>query len=150
MRVALFLFIAIPLVEMFVLIKVGGVVGALPTIALVCITAAIGVSLIRMQGVAALRSAQAKLQVGDIPAQEVVDGVCLAIAGALLLTPGFVTDTIGFCLLFPPFRVLLLHNAVKKGHFTPFSSSRASSFTRPDQDSADNSKTIEGEYRRED
>ena len=100
----LLIFFITPIVEMYLLIEVGGYIGALPTIALVMITAVIGVSLLRIQGLSTLTRGVGRLQGGELPAREMVEGLLLAVAGALLLTPGFVTDGIGFVLLTPPLR----------------------------------------------
>ena len=97
----LLIFFITPIVEMYLLIEVGGYIGALPTIGLVMITAVIGVTLLRIQGLATLTRGVNRLQTGELPAREVVEGLLLAVAGALLLTPGFVTDGIGFILLTP-------------------------------------------------
>lgn len=144
MRVLFILFIIVPLVEMIVLIKVGGVIGALPTIALVCLTAAIGVALIRAQGLSAIQSAQRRMAAGEMPAKEIVDGICLAAGGALLLTPGFVTDTLGFVLLIPALRHLLLHRLVVK--LMSGAKVYQSQYHKPESANA----TIEGEFRRHD
>lgn len=100
----LLVFFLTPIVEMYLLIEVGGYIGALPTIGLVMLTAVIGVMLLRFQGLATLTRGMGRLQGGELPAQELAEGLLLAVAGALLLTPGFVTDTVGFLLLFPPAR----------------------------------------------
>jgi UPF0716 protein FxsA len=100
----LLIFFITPIVEMYLLIEVGGYIGAWPTIALVMITAVIGVTLLRIQGLSTLTRGVGRLQGGELPAREMVEGLLLAVAGALLLTPGFVTDGIGFVLLTPPLR----------------------------------------------
>ena len=100
----LLIFFITPIVEMYLLIEVGGYIGALPTIGLVMITAVIGVTLLRIQGLSTLTRGVGRLQGGELPAREMVEGLLLAVAGALLLTPGFVTDGIGFVLLTPPLR----------------------------------------------
>ena len=89
---------------MYILIEVGGIIGAWPTIALVVLTAMIGVGLIRAQGFATLTRGMARLNAGELPATEIVEGVMLALAGALMVTPGFVTDAAGFVLLTPRLR----------------------------------------------
>jgi UPF0716 protein FxsA len=104
----LLLFILIPVCEMWLLIKVGSHIGALPTIGLVLLTAMIGLALLRQQGFATLLRANQKMEAGQLPAQEIVDGLFLAVGGALLLTPGFFTDAIGFVCLIPGLRRLLL------------------------------------------
>ncbi|MEM1436863.1 MAG: FxsA family protein [Pseudomonadota bacterium] len=97
-------FIVTPIVEMYLLLTVGGLIGALPTIGLVLLTAVIGVSLLRRQGTATLLRAQERMNQGTMPTAEMADGLMLAVAGPLLLTPGFVTDAFGFALLTPPIR----------------------------------------------
>ena len=101
MRFLFILFIAMPILEMLVLIKVGGLIGALPTVGLVLLTAVVGMSLLRQQGPSTLARAQDKMRHGGMPAKEMVEGIFLAVGGALLLTPGFITDFIGFCCFFP-------------------------------------------------
>jgi len=101
MRFLFALFIAIPIIEMVVLIQVGQQIGALWTIVLVLLTAFIGINLLRYQGLSTLSRATWRMQSGQIPAKEMLEGILLAVGGALLLTPGFVTDTIGFLLLVP-------------------------------------------------
>lgn len=98
------LVVGIPLIELAVLIWVGGRIGVLPTIALVIATAVVGVALVRVQGLAALARAQAYLAANRFPAGEAFDGFFLLLAGAFLLMPGFITDTIGLLLLIPPLR----------------------------------------------
>ena len=95
------IFILIPVIEITVLIEVGDQLGAFPTVALVILTAAIGASLVRSQGLQTLMSAQKKIQQGQQPGQEVIEGVMLALAGIMLVTPGFVTDFLGLVLLLP-------------------------------------------------
>ena len=104
----LIVFMLVPIVEMWILIEVGGWIGALPTIALVVLTATLGLSLLKRQGVSTLMSARCKMDEGSIPASELVSGVMIAVGGALLLTPGFITDAIGFALLIPQTRQWLL------------------------------------------
>ena len=102
------LFIAVPILEIYLLIQVGEVIGAGWTILLVVLTAVIGVWLLRIQGLSTLTRAQQRLQENQLPAREILEGMALVVAGALLLTPGFFTDTIGFLLLFPPTRLALV------------------------------------------
>ncbi len=106
------IFLIVPVVEIFLLIQVGQVIGAWWTILLVVLTAVIGVRLLKLQGISTLMRAQEKMQSGNMPAQEMIEGVGLIVAGAFLLTPGFFTDTVGFCLLFPPIRGWLVHKVV--------------------------------------
>ncbi|EGL54035.1 FxsA cytoplasmic membrane protein [Methylophaga aminisulfidivorans MP] len=112
-RFLFLLFLIIPIVEIYVLIQVGDVIGALPTIFLVVATAVLGAFLLRLQGFQTLQRAQQSLASGQIPATEMLEGVCLVIAGAMLLTPGFVTDTLGFLLLIPNIRRLVIKHMAK-------------------------------------
>lgn len=99
---------------MYLLIRVGGYIGALPTIALVMLTAVVGVFLLRLQGLATLTRGLGRLQGGQLPAREVAEGLLLAVAGALLITPGFVTDAGGFLLLLPPVRAALAERLLSR------------------------------------
>ena len=110
----LLLFMLIPIVEMWILIEVGGWIGALPTIGLVVLTATIGLSLLKQQGLSTLMRARRKMDEGAIPASELVSGVMIAVGGALLLTPGFVTDALGFALLIPQMRQWLLFKLIDR------------------------------------
>jgi UPF0716 protein FxsA len=103
----LLVFIVVPILEIVVFIQAGEWIGLWPTLAGIVMTAVIGAALVRHQGLSVLRKAQSSLGEGRFPVAEVFDGLCLVIAGALLLTPGFLTDTAGFLLLIPPLRALL-------------------------------------------
>jgi len=102
-----------PILEMWLLIEVGSRIGVLPTVGLVMLTAMLGLALLRQQGFATLLRANRKLEAGQMPAAEVAEGLALAIGGALLITPGFVTDAIGFACLLPLSRQWLVR------HFLP-------------------------------
>jgi UPF0716 protein FxsA len=97
-------FIGVPLVEIAVFVQVGGWIGLWPTLALVVLTAILGTWQLRAQGLATLLRARDQVDRGALPARELFDGACLLVAGALLLTPGFVTDAAGFLLFLPPVR----------------------------------------------
>jgi UPF0716 protein FxsA len=114
MRYLLLLFIAMPVLEMWVLINVGSQIGALATIALVLLTALIGVGLLREQGLETLLRGRQKLQSGELPTGEIAEGLILAVSGALLLTPGFITDVLGFLGLAKPTRVILARKLLEK------------------------------------
>lgn len=105
--------ILIPLVEIGLFIEIGGAIGALATIALVIITAVLGVALLRLQGFITLARIREKLDQGEIPATDLAEGLILLVAAVLLLTPGFFTDAVGFLSLVPalrrPIAVYLLH-----------------------------------------
>jgi UPF0716 protein FxsA len=118
----LLLFFIVPIVEMYLLIAVAGYINALPTVGLVMLTAVIGVALLKRQGLATLTRGVGRMNSGQVPGQEITEGILLGIAGALMITPGFVTDGIGFLLLFPPSRIAvasyILRNASIKTNFT--------------------------------
>ena len=99
------LFTFIPLVELYVLLKVGGLIGIGPTIALILLTGIAGAYLARTQGFDLLRRIQAEMAEGRLPASELLDGAMVLAGGVLLLTPGFCTDLLGFSLLAPFTRV---------------------------------------------
>jgi len=138
------LFLLIPLVEIYFLIKVGSVIGAIPTVALVIFTALLGAMLLRFQGLATLQRTRSAMAQGQIPAMEMFEGVLLVCSGALLLTPGFVTDAIGFLFLAPPFRKMVIRWFLSKSTMNIQQSGDS-----PGASGAD-SHTIEGEFRRED
>ena len=109
------IFIAVPLVEMLLLFEVSGQIGGLNTLALVVLTAVIGVQILKRQGLSTLLRANQRLASGQLPAQEIVEGMLLASAGALLLTPGFITDTLGFVFLTGPLRRPMARRIVRSG-----------------------------------
>lgn len=115
MRFLFIFFILVPLVEMLLLFEVSDRIGSLTTLGMVVATAVIGVQILKRQGFATLTRANQKLQSGQLPAQEIVEGMLLAAAGALLLTPGFITDTIGFVLLTGPLRRPIARSVVRSG-----------------------------------
>ncbi|HIE09994.1 MAG TPA: FxsA family protein [Kiritimatiellae bacterium] len=102
--IALLVFIVLPPLELALLIEVGKMVGTVPTVALVILTGVAGVSLARWQGLGLMAAALRELDTGRLPAPHLFHGVCVLLAAALLLTPGFITDTVGFLLLVPPAR----------------------------------------------
>jgi UPF0716 protein FxsA len=101
------LFIAVPLLELYVIIRVGEVIGALPVIALLLLDSILGAALLRSQGRAAWRRFNFALSEGRVPHRETFDGVMVIFGAALLLTPGFLTDIVGLCFLIPPTRALV-------------------------------------------
>ena len=103
----LLLFIAVPIAEIAIFIEAGYLIGLWATLTMVVLTAILGTAMLRQQGMSTLRRAEAALQRNELPIEEVVTGICLLVSGALLLTPGFLTDSIGFALLIPPFRRFL-------------------------------------------
>ena len=101
-------FIGVPLIEIAVFVEVGAALGLWPTLGLVVLTAVLGTWQLRAQGLATLLSARNQVERGALPTRELFDGACLLVAGALLLTPGFVTDGVGFFLFLRPVRDILL------------------------------------------
>ena len=135
MRFLFLLFIAMPVLEMWVLISVGSQIGALATICLVLITALIGLGLLREQGFETLLRGRQKLQSGEMPAGEILEGLILAVSGALLLTPGFITDVVGFIGLVRPSRQILvsklMENIILKGsHQSNFRATTQGSYNK--------------------
>jgi len=112
--ILLLLFIFVPIIEIGLFIQVGGFLGLWPTIALVLITAFVGASLVRSQGLQTLMSVQNRLQQGELPAQQIFEGVMLAVAGVLLLTPGFMTDALGMLVLLPAPRAMIAKYLMSK------------------------------------
>tara|TARA_R110002096_G_scaffold63740_9_gene156097 strand:+ start:821 stop:1279 length:459 start_codon:yes stop_codon:yes gene_type:complete len=107
------LFIGVPLIEIYLFIKLGGLIGALPTVVLVIVTALIGVTLLRAQGFSTMAKFQQEVATGQLPATTMLEGVALILGGALLLTPGFLTDAIGFLCLIPLTRKTMIAWAIK-------------------------------------
>lgn len=108
------LFVAVPLLELALLIWVGGEIGLVATIALVVATGVLGASLARWQGLATLARFQRRLGAGELPHEDLIEGVLILIAGAVLLTPGLVTDVAGFLLLVPTARRALRSELVRR------------------------------------
>ncbi len=130
----------IPFVEIYVLLQVGGIIGAFPTIFLVVFTAALGAWLLRRQGFATWQRFQANLAQGVIPAYEMIEGPILLVGGALLLTPGFFTDMVGFACLIPALRRRIAQYIIENHLIHTASGQVFNQFKRPPQD------IIEGEY----
>jgi len=102
MLLKLFLaFTLIPVLELYLLIKIGAIIGALNTMILVILTGFAGAYLARMQGMQTMRRVRSQLQQGIMPAEDLIDAVIIFVAGIVLLTPGFLTDLAGLLLLFP-------------------------------------------------
>ena len=114
MNSLLLLFISIPLIEIYLFIKVGSFIGAFNTISLILITAIIGIVYARYEGFNTLKSGMSQLVKNQLPVYEIISGAALAFAALLLILPGFATDFLGFLLIFPPTRKLLLKKVSNK------------------------------------
>lgn len=140
-RLLLILFLVVPLAEIWVLIEVGSEVGAVATVGLVVLTAIVGAALMRSQGLAILFRARGAMAKGEVPALELLEGAVILIAGALLLTPGFITDAAGFACLVPSLRQRLILAGVR---LRPGGPPRPRGHPEPGR------RTLEGEYWRPD
>ena len=107
------IFIGLPALEIFLMIKIGGEIGALNTVALIFLTAIIGIYYARLQGIQTLKSGLINLYQNKVPVYELITGASIAFAALLLIVPGFFTDIIGFILLIPFSRKLLLNLIIK-------------------------------------
>ena len=108
------LFIGLPAVEIFLMIKIGGKIGALNTVVLIFLTAIIGIYFAKLEGIKTIRSGAINLYQNKIPIYEIISGASIAIAALFLIIPGFFTDTIGFLLLIPFTRKILISFFIKK------------------------------------
>jgi len=102
------IFVVVPVIEILLLIRVGEAIGGWYTVALVLLSAFVGVNMLRYQGIATLARARTRMESGELPLSEMGDGILIAVGGALLITPGFFTDFIGFCCLIPLTRHLFI------------------------------------------
>ncbi|WP_105166762.1 FxsA family protein [Pseudoalteromonas sp. T1lg23B] len=164
-RILFVLFVVVPIIEIALLIQVSDIIGGFATIALVILTAMFGAKLVKTQGLSAYSDVQGQMARGQMPARELFTGLCVIIAGVLLMTPGIVTDALGFMLLTPAIRTMLAKTLMKqmtvKMHATMQRSQNAYTeheqtppFEHHDQQSKQStqrpSNTIEGEYERKD
>lgn len=114
MAVLALLFLVVPLVELFVIIQVGQAIGALNTVGLLLLMSVLGGWLMKREGLATLRRFQAKMSRGQLPEKELVDGFLILFGGALMLTPGFLSDVFGMSLLLPPVRALVRSQVARR------------------------------------
>ena len=114
MNTFLLLIISIPLIEIYLFIKIGSQIGAFYTISLILITAFLGIFYARYEGFNTLKSGITQLMRNELPIYEIISGAVLAFASILLILPGFATDVLGFLLILPPTRKLILKSASKK------------------------------------
>ena len=115
-RTLFVLFLIVPIVEISILIQLSEVIGGWTTILVVVLTAYLGAKMVKQQGVATLAQIQQKSAQGQIPGEELFSGVCILISGVLLLTPGILTDVLGFALLTPAIRKLMVTELKKRIH----------------------------------
>ncbi|MHC0037385.1 FxsA family protein [Pseudoneobacillus sp. C159] len=116
MRLLLLLIIIIPAAEISFLLVSGRIIGTWPTIFLIIFTGVIGSYLAKKQGLSVYRQLQQQLQMGEMPGETILDGICILVGGIFLLAPGFLTDIMGFLLLFPVTRVYFKKFMKKKFH----------------------------------
>lgn len=135
------LFVAVPLIEIALFIKLGGFLGLWNTLAIVVATAFLGTWLVRTQGVAAMNQVRGSFSEMRDPTEPLANGAMILFAGALLLTPGFFTDAVGFLLLFPPFRAAAFKYAKSRIKVQSFTEG-----TRPPHRQNPSSNVIDGEY----
>ncbi len=137
-------FLIVPFVEIYLLLQIGGIIGVFPTIFLVVFTAVLGAWLLRQQGFATWQRFQSSLAQGAIPAYEMIEGPILLVGGALLLTPGFFTDALGFACLIPygrrKFAQYIIENQLINTQVA------GSPFKKP----TDSGNVIEGEFSKDD
>lgn len=150
-RLLFLIFLTVPIIEIYLLIQVGEQIGAGWTIFLVVGTAVLGAGLLRQQGMATLFEAQNRMAQGELPATALVEGVMLLLAGALLLTPGFFTDALGFLILVPMLRKRFARALLSRGILMgggAFSSGNWNQHSG--QHDNHTTHTIEGDYTRRD
>jgi len=140
------IFTAVSLLEIFVLVKVGGFLGAWPTILLVIITAFIGSALVRSQGLELVKKLQERMASGEMPGQQLVEGMMLIVTGVLLVTPGFVTDLCGLLLLQPTIRANIAKLILANVKFSPQASMGGFSHSGFSQNKPYDDSVIEGEF----
>ena len=114
MNTLFWLIILIPALEIYLLIKIGSQIGAITTILLIFITAIVGIYYAKYEGLNTLKSGFQNIKKNELPRYEVLSGAAIAFAALLLIIPGFVTDIVGFFLIFPPSRKLIFKNLSKK------------------------------------
>ena len=128
MRALFLTFLIVPIMEMLLLFEVSDYIGGLPTVGLVVLTAVIGIQILKQQGLSTFSRANRRLESGELPGQEIIEALFLAVGGAFLLTPGFITDTLGFIFLIGPTRRLLVSWLINSGKIAFFTSGRGGNF----------------------
>ena len=113
------IFLGLPIIEVFLIIKIGGKIGALNTVSLIFLTAFVGIYFAKIEGVKTMKSGLVNFYRNKAPIYEIISGASIAIAALLLIIPGFISDTIGFLLLIPFTRKILIYLFVKKNKINP-------------------------------
>ncbi len=139
-------FVIVPIAEIATFIQVGDVIGLWPTLGIILLTAFLGTGLLRYQGITTLNQAQASLNQGELPLASVIHGVFLLVAGLLLLTPGFITDTVGLLLFIPPLRLVIARWAIEKFKNSPQSRVHINTPPGSGPERPSTSPVIEGEF----
>ncbi len=142
-QILLLIVLIIPFAEIYLLLAVGSIIGAFPTILLVVFTAVLGAWLLRQQGFATFRRFQESLARGEIPAYEMIEGPLILVGGALLLTPGFITDILGFACLMPLTRKKIAQYIIEN-HLIQAGGGFSFGQAKPTE-----SNVLEGEFRKE-
>jgi len=133
MNTVLLLIIGLPIIEIYLMIKVGGIIGAFNTIFLIFFTAITGIYFARLAGLNTIRSGINQLIKNELPVYEIISGAALAFAALLLVVPGFLTDIVGFLLILPISRKFFINSISTK-------------FKRKNENTKSDAKIIEGEY----
>src|SRR6478735_9429430 len=146
MRLFFWIFLAAPLIELWFMIRVGSEIGAIPTIFLLIMAGSIGMSILRKQSFDTLLRVNQRLQTGEVPAVEILEGFALTLAAVLLIIPGFITDILALPLLIPPLRRWLVKHFLGTGYYKQHYYKQPG-YKHHDGQSSD---IIDGEFRRED
>ncbi|WP_416357223.1 FxsA family protein [Aureimonas phyllosphaerae] len=139
--------LALPLIEIGVFIWVGGEIGVWPTLALVILSIVVGAALLKRQTLSTLRAAQAEARAGRLPERQIVHGAMIALAGILLILPGFVTDVVGLLLFLPPVRDFVWHRLRSRIVVVGPTGARTAPYRQPGPEVID---LTGGEFRRRD
>ncbi|MBK8288710.1 MAG: FxsA family protein [Pseudomonadales bacterium] len=153
MRVFLWLFLAMPLIELWFMIRVGSELGALTTLFLLVMAGIIGMNLLRQQSFNTLLRVDQRLQMGEMPAAEILEGFVLTLAAVLLIIPGFITDVLAIPLLIPPLRHWLVKRFLRTAYYQQHYYREQPAYREQHtyrQDNGQHNDIIDGEFRRED
>jgi UPF0716 protein FxsA len=149
-QIIFLLFLSISVLEIYLLIQVGSEIGGVMTVILILLTAMAGSHLVRTQGLSTLAKVQRASASGELPAIAMFEGVAILIAGILLVTPGFFTDSLGFILLVPAFRRGILAAVMRKGLSVMMKQNAGFAHSQPGAETRSETRVFEGKFRRED